>query len=247
MPIRDHHRPPIQFDLPWPSLHSGWISTITERLNELLPPKYLALDSLRLSGGLEIDISAVGSSEAEDHVGTNGSDGCGVALATASAVYSPPAAVGTASFEIPELAEIKVYTDRGPRRLVGAIELISPGNKDRPESRTAFVGKCLDYLGAGASVVIVDVVTDRHANLHNELIEAIGAPSDLELPEASYLYAAAYRPVVRTKRTEIDVWTTAFSVGDALPTMPLRLIADLFVPVELEATYTEACRRRRLV
>jgi hypothetical protein len=29
--------------------------------------------------------------------------------------------------------------------------------------------------------------------------------------------------------------------------MPLRLIADYFVPVELESTYTEACRRRRLI
>ena len=38
-----------------------------------------------------------------------------------------------------------------------------------------------------------------------------------------------------------------FNVGDTLPTMPLRLIADYFVPVELELTYTEACRRRRLI
>jgi hypothetical protein len=28
--------------------------------------------------------------------------------------------------------------------------------------------------------------------------------------------------------------------------MPLRLIRDLFVPVELELTYTETCRKRRL-
>jgi hypothetical protein len=29
--------------------------------------------------------------------------------------------------------------------------------------------------------------------------------------------------------------------------MPLRLTGDLFVPVDFEATYMEACRRRRLV
>jgi hypothetical protein len=38
-----------------------------------------------------------------------------------------------------------------------------------------------------------------------------------------------------------------FAVGDPLPTLPLRLTGDLFVPVEFEAAYQEACRRRRLV
>ena len=36
------------------------------------------------------------------------------------------------------------------------------------------------------------------------------------------------------------------SVGVALPTMPLRIVGSLFVPVDLEATYAEACRRRRI-
>jgi hypothetical protein len=37
-----------------------------------------------------------------------------------------------------------------------------------------------------------------------------------------------------------------FAVGDPLPELPLRLTGDLFVPVDFEATYQEACRRRRL-
>ena len=31
-----------------------------------------------------------------------------------------------------------------------------------------------------------------------------------------------------------------------LPLLPLRLTGDLFVPVDFEAAYQEACRRRRL-
>jgi len=31
-----------------------------------------------------------------------------------------------------------------------------------------------------------------------------------------------------------------------LPTLPLRLTGDLFVAVDFEAAYQEACRRRRL-
>ena len=52
-----------------------------------------------------------------------------------------------------------------------AIELVSPGNKDRPEARRAFAAKCAGYLTAGVGLVVVDIVTDRLANLHNELIE----------------------------------------------------------------------------
>jgi hypothetical protein len=65
-------------------------------------------------------------------------------------------------------------------------------------------------------------------------------------PEPS-LYAATYRPVIRDGRPELDVWARQFALGEPLPTMPLRLIADYFVPVELELTYTETCRKRRLI
>jgi hypothetical protein len=66
------------------------------------------------------------------------------------------------------------------------------------------------------------------------------------LPADVQLYAVAYRPVQRSDRAEIDFWHASCSVGTPLPTMPLRLVGDLFVPVDLEATYQEACKRRRL-
>jgi hypothetical protein len=61
------------------------------------------------------------------------------------------------------------------------------------------------------------------------------------------LYAAAYRPVLRGDTPEIEIWAQACALEAALPTMPLRLIRDLFVPVEFEATYMETCRQRRLI
>jgi hypothetical protein len=248
MPLRDHFRTPQGTRLPWESVHSGWIAEIAGRLNELLPDEYVALDRMRIDGGLEIDIGVAEGEEGEVVGGTNGVNGHGgTAVATARAVYAPPAATGTVPFDFPDVAEVRVFTNRGEGKLVGAIELVSPGNKDRGVKREAFVAKCLDYLAAGASVVIVDVVTERHANLHNEMVQRLAAPTTLELPDESNLYATSYRPVVRKKRSEIDVWMTPFAVGDVLPTMPLRLVGDIFVPVELEATYTEACRRRRLL
>jgi hypothetical protein len=60
------------------------------------------------------------------------------------------------------------------------------------------------------------------------------------------LYATAYRPARRQQQEEIDLWMRPLTLGAALPTLPLRLTGDLFVPVDFEAAYQEACRRRRL-
>ena len=47
----------------------------------------------------------------------------------------------------------------GGATLVGAIELVSPGNKDRAEAHRAFAAKCASYLHEGIGLVIIDVVT----------------------------------------------------------------------------------------
>jgi hypothetical protein len=50
-----------------------------------------------------------------------------------------------------------------------------------------------------------------------------------------------FRPPLRTR-----AWAYPCALGQVLPTLPLRLQGDLFVPVDLESTYQEACRRRRI-
>ena len=45
---------------------------------------------------------------------------------------------------------------------------------------------------------------------------------------------------------QIEVWPEPLAVGQPLPTLPLSLNAELCVPIDLEATYTTACGRRRL-
>ena len=75
---------------------------------------------------------------------------------------------------------------------------------------------------------------------------ALFAAAELDLPSEANLYAVAYRPVRRQDRPEIDLWMATFALGGTLPLLPLRLTGDLFVPVDFEATYQEACRRRRL-
>jgi hypothetical protein len=68
---------------------------------------------------------------------------------------------------------LRIYDDRYGRRLVAAIELISPSNKDRPESRRAFVGKVAALLQRGVCVSLVDVVTIRDFNLYGKWCQII--------------------------------------------------------------------------
>jgi hypothetical protein len=60
------------------------------------------------------------------------------------------------------------------------------------------------------------------------------------------LYGVAYRPIVRDAQEQIDVWLSPLGVGRPLPELPLALNAELVLPIDLEATYTAACQRRRL-
>src|SRR4051794_16499206 len=48
-----------------------------------------------------------------------------------------------------DLFEVRVLNVEGQPRLVAAMELISPANKDRPAHRETFAGKCAGYLRQG--------------------------------------------------------------------------------------------------
>jgi hypothetical protein len=243
MPLFDHFRPPVEYDLPWDSLHSAWATYLATALNQRwLTRDFVALEHTHAGPHVEIDVGTFERPASPVPGLPNGGGG----VATLSQVYAPPQALAAIPAVFPDRFEVRVFTTREGRRLVGAIELISPGNKDRAEERQAFLAKCASYLFQGVSLVILDVVTTRQADLHNELLRWLNAPAGL-LPDDPPLYAAAYRPVLRNETPQIDVWAGACAVGEALPTMPLRLTGDLFVPVEFEATYMETCRQRRLL
>lgn len=242
MPLLDHFRPPYKSRLPWESLHNGWLSALAERLNTLIPPEYVAIDRLRFGRELEVDI---GTLEEESSSVPGAAAGPGTAVQTAR--YVPPPAAGAVSVALADVSEVQVFVDDGGRRLVAAVELVSPANKDRRVERQAFAAKCVAYLTAGVSVVVLDAVTTRRAVLHNDILAGLDADSGLELPAGTGLYAVSYRPTVRGETAEVEVWFGEVAVGDPLPTMPLRLTGDLFVPVEFEPTYTDACRKRKLI
>src|SRR5712691_6526093 len=98
-------------------------------------------------------------------------------------------------------------------RLVAAVELVSPRNKDRPESRRSFAAKCAAYLQRGIGLIVVDIVTGRQFNLHNELVQLLMLGEEFTLPAEALLYALAYRPIRRKETDLIDVWPATLALG----------------------------------
>ncbi len=239
MPLLDHFHPPLSTQRHWESFHTTWATAIADSLNQdWLPEGYFAEEQLHPAARVEIDVATF-----EENRGTISG---GLAVASPQ-TYSPPAATWTIPNVMIEGIELLVFDSEGGPTLVGAIELVSPGNKDRAEARRAFAVKCASYLHQGVGLVIIDVVTSRSANLHNELMGLIDQAADCQIPGTVELYACAYRPQRRGERSEIEIWPHTVAVGKPMPELPLSLGANLVVPVNLESTYVNACRRRRLI
>jgi hypothetical protein len=255
MKLLDHFHPPVSARKGWKGVHAQWAGAIVQRLNEAVLPKgFESEPEIHAGTQVEIDVGTFEEGSQPTLFSPNGNDG---GVAVAAQTYAPPAPpiTGDVSFAEPDLFEVRVYKAEGGMKLVAAIELVSEANKDRPSHRRTFATKCASYLQRGVSVVVIDVVTSRTANLHAELIDLLHLPVAFEWGSPAGLSAVCYRVVQGTAKSglaigngqvRLDVWPHALSVGAELPTVPLWLAADLAVPLELELTYAAACKSLRL-
>jgi hypothetical protein len=240
MPLLNHFHPPLSERRPWESFHSTWCTTLADYLNrDLLPPGYIALEQVNPGAVIEIDVGTF--SEETQAAGPNG----GTAT-LARTVWTPAAPPLVLPAAFPERFTVEIHSTEGGRTLVAAIELVSPGNKDRAAKRRLFAAKCASYLARGAGLVILDVVTSRHGSLHNEMIQLLNLDASFLLPAATSLYTVAYRPLRRDDVDQVEAWPLPLALGQPLPTVPLSLAADCCLPVDLDAAYRDACQRRRV-
>src|SRR5438132_2476461 len=152
MPLRDHFRPPLDDMRHWEGLHGGWPMMIVASLRPKLPRRYFAEPSVHTGSSAEIDVATFqDESEVALAVGSgNGSEG-----GIATAVWAPPRPTLAVVTDLPaqDVYEVRVYDEKRHSRLVAAIELVSPANKDRAEHRRAFVSKCAALLQERVAVV----------------------------------------------------------------------------------------------
>ncbi len=235
MVLQDHFHPPLSLRRHWHAFHNAWATYIASDLNRRLPDGYFAEPNVQF--GVEIDVAAF---DETSQVGLPDDSGEGN-----ESLWQPSAPTQIVPFpHVTDTVEILLFHHLGGPALVGAVELVSPANKDRPSHRAAFVAKCETYLQQGVGLVIVDVVTARQANLHDDLLLHLAAvePSS---PEAG-LYAVSYRTVERDGEPNLDMWQERLEIGNALPTLPLWLRGALCLPVDLEATYDRTCQEHRI-
>ena len=251
MPLYDHFRSPLWTEHAWTSLHGSWAVSLMSHLNRVLPRHLLAEVNVKFGGGLGADVAEFdrGSGPERNGVASPGPDagGGGTAVAVAApATYAPPVADLSIPVTFSDEVEVMVFDVRGVRRLAAVIELVSPANKDRPAERDAFAHKCLGYLKAGVGLVVVDIVTTMHFNLHDEVVRAGRFDKRFLMPGGPGTYAVAYRPIYRDKRNVLDVWRHELRVGAGLPGVPLAVKGYGCVPLDLDGTYTEACVASRI-
>lgn len=238
MPLRDHFHPPLT-RRSWESFHGQWAACIQAWLNRTLPQdRYTAEFELHYGPSVEIDVAEFENTD--------------IVPASASKTNGPvavesPAAVVTAAMTMPlafpDDLEIRIYDLDDGKRLVAAIELVSKSNKDSPESRRSFVAKCASYLHKGIGLIVVDAVTSRRFNLHNELVTFLAQGEPYLLPPGCWSYVVGYRPVHRGGNSELDMWASPLAIGDNLPVTPLALLRGKTILLDLEQTYQEACVR----
>jgi hypothetical protein len=237
MPLRDHFRSPLLEERPWQSFHATWCTALANRLNnEVLPEGYIALEHISRGSPSEIDVATMSPLQADPL-------GNGATVTVPRTLWTPATAPVVFPFEFAEQARVDIRDTTGARTLVATIELVSPGNKDRAAKRRLFTAKCAGHLSQGVAVIIVDVVTIRTANLHGELLAVLDQPVPPGLPA---LYTASYRPLTEDGAGRIECWPMTLAVGQPLPEVPLSLDAECCVRVDLEVSYMDACRWRRL-
>jgi hypothetical protein len=238
MPLRDHFHPPLLNRSLWDALHGGWPMVICQQLNPQLPDSFVASPQVHLGPNAEIDIGTFEQYDANlPHSGGNQAGG----VLTASWTAPPAVRLDTEPPDYDEY-EVRIYDERNDRRLVAAIEIVSPANKDRPESRNAFVGKCAAMLRQGVAVSIVDVVTTRRFNLYHELMTSIGHPDPTMRTDPPPIYAASCRWLLREPKARLESWSHTLAIGQPLPQLPLWLGESLVMPLDLEPSYEQACR-----
>jgi hypothetical protein len=236
MPLRDHFRPPLDDLMSWEGFHGQWPGMIVVSLFHQLPRRYVATPRIHADAFVEVDVATNEKGDPDSSLGVPTAD------------WEPPKPTLSVATNLPDLDEyeVRVYDSKRGRRLVAAVEIVSPVNKGRPEHRRAFVAKCAALLQKRVSVAIIDLVTTRGFNLYSELLELIGHADPSLTPEPPSLYAAACRWARNDDAWLLETWVHNLELGRPLPTLPLWLAADFAVPLDLEESYEETCRILRI-
>lgn len=208
--------------------HQDWTIELCRTLNRgCLPPGFTALTDQQTGGPIPDVLTLQRGTKNPATRDTGG----GLAVATA-----PPKA------RFIDQAEEDTYSRRANRiriqhrhgQIVAVIEIVSPGNKNSRTALKAFVRKASDLIWQGIHLLVVDLFPPSERDpqgIHKAIWDEI-AEHPFELPPDKPLTVAAYR-AVPTKTAYVE----PVAVGDDLPSLPIFLTEEDYIPAPLEATY----------
>jgi hypothetical protein len=243
MPLPDHFRPPVSKHSSWEGFHGMWPATMVQEFSKVLPEDFTAEPRVHLGTAFEVDVCAYEDDEEAPPRWTSAGNGGGVA----TAAWAPPKPTldVEAEFEEQYEYEVLIYDQNRGRELVAAIEIVSPANKDRPQSRQVFVTKCAALLQKRVCVSIVDLVTTRHFNLYSDLLDLIRQSDPTFVPTPA-TYAVTCRNHKVGRKPHFQTWSHRLEVGQRLPALPICLSDASGVLLDLEASYEAVCQALRI-
>jgi hypothetical protein len=218
-------------------LHVAWLPEIRKALNGgLLPDGYYAL-SEQHAGKLIADVLTLhGSPPPAQPPLSPPPDTGGIAVAQA-----PPRVRRQETFEPSSLARRRTLAVRHVtgHRLVAMLEIMSPANKDRPQTVEEFALKVVSALDLGIHVLVVDLFPpgpNDPQGIHGAIRQRLDLSDEpYDLPTDEPLTLASYQAAEK-----IAAHLEHLAPRAVLPDMPLFIRPDKYVNVPLESTYQSA-------
>jgi hypothetical protein len=213
------------------NFHVLWLSAITNRLNAGLLPQGMIAMAEQVIGGPEPDVVTL---QQQDVVFAE--DGGVVAIMTETLPKPKTEFVLPVETEHYAAKANRIVVRHSLGRVIAVVELVSPGNKDSRHALRSFVEKTVELLYDNINLLVIDPFPPGPRDpqgIHKAIWDEI-TDDPFKLPDDRKLTLAAYQAApIKTAYVE------PFSVGKALPDMPLFLHNDFYVNVPLEATYLD--------
>lgn len=214
----------------WEGVHQVWGVELLYAIKPLLPPAYRAYIGTTPTfaiGGPDTGRPDLGVRDWPQRDST--------AIVAANADPEPDEEIAVAALAA---ADTALLVERSGR-LVAAVELVSPRNKDRDSAQAAYTAAYAGYLLRGVHLLLVDVHRRPAAfSFADQIARALGmTASPLAAPQAIGFRVGGPTP---DRGRFLAVWRRSLAVGASLPAMRLPLSAEESILVDLEATYHRA-------
>ena len=216
----------------WEGVHHLWITELLRYVKPRLPAGYRAYigSAPTVAVGAPVQKPDVSVRQWQDEVSAGKTR-----LATPGPSSDEPDEEVAVALLDPETS---VFVE-SQGRLVAALELVSPRNKDRPIARAGYLARYVSYLMEGVHLLLVDVHRRPSGfSFADRIAEELQIPQPPSPPPSAVSYRVG-EPAATGGRI-LAIWRRPLTVGGMLPSVTLPLTVEAAVSVDLEQTYQRA-------